>query len=85
VERKAYVIALIEQAQKRMQVTLDAINREIAAEVRVLSHPNPFAVRPMTEVTLETSRRLSRELVGGMKWDWLLNATGQQTASTSDA
>jgi hypothetical protein len=41
-ERATYVDELIEQTRERMQRTLDAINREIAAEVDSLSHANPF-------------------------------------------
>lgn len=43
-ERKAYVVWLIEEARRRMQDALDAINREIAADVESFSRPNPFAV-----------------------------------------
>lgn len=41
-ERAAYVESLIGQAHARMQDALDAINRELAADVRSLGHPNPF-------------------------------------------
>jgi hypothetical protein len=44
-ERATYVDELIEQTRERMQRTLDAINREIAAEVDSLSHANPFVER----------------------------------------
>jgi hypothetical protein len=44
-ERIAYVEWLTEVARARMQAALDAINREIAAEVDAFSHPNPFVER----------------------------------------
>ena len=40
---QAYVASLIDLASERMQEALDSINREIAAEVKRFSVPNPFA------------------------------------------
>jgi hypothetical protein len=44
-ERLTYAGELIEQTRERMQRTLDAINREIAAKVDSLSHANLFVDR----------------------------------------
>jgi len=42
-ERKCYVEHIMEQTRVRMQLKLDAINREIMEAVGAFSHVNPFA------------------------------------------